>query len=114
MKNLSNNVRLIGNLGTDPEVKELASGKTVAKFPIATTDYYKNKEGEKVSDTQWHNIVAWGNTAKIAEKIFKKGYKVAVEGKLTSRSYENSEGQKKYVTEVIANEVMLLKGDLEK
>ena len=114
MKNLSNNVRLIGNLGTDPEVKELASGKTVAKFPVATTDYYKSKEGERVSDTQWHNVVAWGNTAKIAEKIFKKGFKVAVEGKLTSRSYETSEGQKRYVTEVIANELLLLKGDQDK
>jgi single-strand DNA-binding protein len=114
MKNISNNVRLIGNLGTDPEVKELASGKTVAKFPVATTDYYKSKEGERISDTQWHNIVAWGNTAKIAEKIFKKGFKVAVEGKLTSRSYETSEGQKRYVTEVIANELLLLKGDQDK
>lgn len=114
MKNLRNNVRLIGNLGTDPEIREFSSGKKVAKFPLATTDIYKNKDGEKISDTQWHNIVAWDGTAKVAEKICKKGYKIAVEGKLTSRSYEDNQGQKKYVTEVIASELMLLKGEPEK
>ncbi len=106
--NLRNTVQLIGHLGADPEVKHLENGKTLAKIAIATNENYKNKAGEKVSETQWHNLVAWGKTAEIAEKYLKKGQEVAVEGKLTSRSYENQEGQKKYITEVVLNEILML------
>ena len=111
MKNLKNSVRLIGNLGSDPEVRTLTSGKTVARFSLATSESYKNKQGEKISETQWHNIVAWGNMAKIAEKVCKKGYRVAVDGKLTNRSYEDSTGNKRYISEVIADELMVVNGE---
>ena len=108
MNNLRNSVRLIGNLGMNPEVKELGNNKKIAKFSIATTDSYKNDDGEKVSDTQWHNIIAWGNQAKIAEKYLKKGNEIAIEGKLTSRSYNDKEGNKKYITEIVASEILMI------
>jgi len=108
MSTLRNKVQLIGNLGNDPEIINLESGKTLAKFTIATNESYKNAEGEKVTDTQWHNIVAWGKTAQIIEKYVAKGKEVALEGKLTSRSYETKEGEKRYVTEVVANEILML------
>lgn len=108
MNHLRNKVQLIGHLGMDPEVKNLESGKTLAKLSIATTERYTNSKGEKVSDTQWHNLIAWGKTAEIAEKFLKKGSEVAVEGKLTSRSYEDKEGTKRYITEVIIHEILLL------
>ncbi len=108
MKNLRNKVQLIGNLGKDPEVKQLDSGKTLAKLSIATSENYKNAEGEKVTDTQWHNLVAWGKTAQIAEQYLKKGNRIAIEGKLINRSYEDKEGVKRYVTEVLVNEILML------
>ena len=108
MKNLRNKVQLIGNLGKDPEVKQLESGKTLAKFSLATSENYKNADGEKVTDTQWHNLVAWGKTAQIAEKYLKKGNKIAIEGKLINRSYEDKEGIKRYVTEILVNEFLML------
>ncbi len=108
MKNLRNKVQLIGNLGKDPEVKQLDSGKTLAKLSIATSENYKNAEGEKVTDTQWHNLVAWGKTAQIAEQYLKKGNRIAIEGKLINRSYEDKEGIKRYVTEVLVNEILML------
>ena len=108
MKNLRNKVQLIGNLGKDPEVKQLESGKTLAKFSLATSENYKNADGEKVTDTQWHNLVAWGKTAQIAEKYLKKGNKIAIEGKLINRSYEDKEGVKRYVTEVLVSEILML------
>jgi single-strand DNA-binding protein len=108
MKNLKNKVQLIGHLGANPEVKNLEGGKTLARFSIATNDTYKNAKGEKVEDTQWHNVVTWGKTAEIAEKYLKKGSEVAVEGKLTSRSWEDKEGQKKYTTEVVVHEILML------
>ena len=108
MLSLKNRVQLIGNLGMDPEVKTLESGKKMAKLSIATNDSYKNQQGEKVTDTQWHNLVAWGKTAEIAEKYLRKGSEVAIEGKLTSRSYEDKEGAKKYITEVVVNEILML------
>ena len=108
MKNLRNKVQLIGNLGKDPEVKQLESGKTLAKLSLATSENYKNADGEKVTDTQWHNLVAWGKTAQIAEKYLKKGNKVAIEGKLINRTYEDKEGVKRYVTEVLVNEILML------
>jgi single-strand DNA-binding protein len=109
MNNLRNRVNLIGNLGTDPEVKNLESGKILAKFPLATSENYKNSEGQKISETQWHNLVVWGRTASFVEKYLKKGNEIAVEGKLSHRSYEDKDGIKKYVTEVIVNEVLILK-----
>ncbi|MEQ8908831.1 MAG: single-stranded DNA-binding protein [Vicingaceae bacterium] len=108
MKNLKNKVQLIGHLGGNPEVKNLEGGKTLAKFSIATNDTYKNAKGEKVEDTQWHNVITWGKTAEIAEKYLKKGSEVAVEGKLTSRSYDDKDGNKKYITEVVVNEILML------
>lgn len=108
MKNLRNKVQLIGNLGKDPEVKQLDSGKILAKLSLATSENYKNADGEKVTDTQWHNLVAWGKTAEIAEKYLKKGNKIAIEGKLINRSYEDKEGIKRYVTEVLVNEILML------
>ncbi len=108
MNTLRNKVQLIGNLGNDPEIINLESGKLLAKFSIATNETYKNAQGEKVTDTQWHNVVAWGKTAEIIEKYATKGKEVAVEGKLTNRSYENKEGEKRYVTEIVCNELLLL------
>ena len=108
MNTLRNKVQLIGNLGNDPEIINLESGKTLAKFTIATNESYKNAEGEKITDTQWHNIVAWGKTATIVEKYLTKGKEIAVEGKLTSRSYETKEGTKRYITEVVCNELLML------
>ncbi len=109
MNNLRNKVQLIGHLGNDPEVKEFDGGKIVTNFRMATSENYKNKAGEKVTETQWHNIVAWNGTAKIIEKLLKKGNEVAIEGKLTSRSWDDKDGNKKYITEIIANEVLLFK-----
>ncbi len=108
MINLRNRVQLIGNLGNDPEIKELDNGKKVARFSIATNDSYKNAEGEKITSTQWHNIVAWDTNASIAERFLKKGREVAIEGRLTHRSYDDREGTTKYITEIIVNEILLL------
>jgi single-strand DNA-binding protein len=113
MSTLRNKVQLIGNVGNEPEITNLDSGKKVAKFSIATNESYKNAQGEKVKNTQWHNIVTWGKIAEIVEKYVGKGKEVALEGKLTSRSYETKEGEKRYVTEVVVDEILLLgiKGD---
>lgn len=108
MNALRNSVQLIGNLGQDPEIVNLESGSKLAKFSIATTDSYKNAKGEKIEDTQWHNIVAWGKTAEIVEHYLTKGKQVAVEGKLTHRSYETQEGVKRYITEIKCNELLML------
>ena len=108
MNALRNKVQLIGNLGNDPEVITLDSGKKLAKFSIATNENYKNAQGEKVTETQWHNVVVWNKTAEIVEKYLSKGNDVAVEGKLTTRSYEDKEGVKKYITEVVVNELLML------
>jgi len=110
MSTLRNKVQLIGNLGNNPDVITLESGKKLAKFSIATNESYKNANGEKITDTQWHNVVAWNKTAEIVEKYLIKGNEVAIEGKLTSRSYEDKEGVKKYITEVVINELLLLGG----
>ncbi len=108
MNALKNRVQLIGNLGNDPEIITLESGKKLAKFSIATNETYKNSSGEKVTDTQWHNIVAWNKTAEIIEKYLQKGNEVIIEGKLTSRSFDDKEGNKRYVTEVVCNELLML------
>lgn len=108
MSTLRNKVQLIGNLGNDPEIIALDGGKKLAKFSIATNESYKNNKGERVTDTQWHNVVAWGKTAEIIESYVVKGKEVAVEGKLTTRSWEDKDGQKRYTTEVVCNELLLL------
>ncbi len=108
MSSLRNKVQLIGNLGNDPEIVNLDSGKKLAKFSIATNETYKNNKGERVTDTQWHNVVAWGKTAEVIENYVTKGKEVAIEGKLTSRSYETKQGEKRYLTEIVCNELLLL------
>ena len=108
MNTLRNKVQLIGNLGNDPEIINLESGKTLAKFSIATNESYTNNKGEKITDTQWHNIIAWGKTAQIIEKYVGKGKEIAIEGKLTNRSYETKTGEKRYITEIVCNELMML------
>jgi single-strand DNA-binding protein len=106
MKSLRNSVQLIGRLGKDPEVKDFNDRKR-ASFSIATTDVYKNQKGEKVEDTQWHNVVVWGRLAGVAEKYLKKGREVAVEGKLVHRVYE-SKGEKRFMTEINVNDFVML------
>ncbi len=108
MNTLRNKVQLIGNLGNDPEIITLDSGKKLAKFSIATNESYKNAQGEKVTETQWHNLIAWNKTAEIVEKYLEKGKEIAIEGKLTSRSYDDKDGNKKYITEVVVNELLML------
>lgn len=108
MMTIKNRVQLIGNLGAAPEVKDLDNGNKVARFTVATSDYYTNKKGEKISETQWHNIVIWGKLAGIAEKFLEKGSQVVIDGKLTTRNYTDKEGNKKYFTEIVANELLMM------
>ncbi len=105
---LKNKVQLIGNLGGAPEVKNTESGKKLARFSIATNEVYNNAKGEKVKETTWHNLVAWGKVAEIVEKYLNKGSEVAIEGKLINRSYTDKDGVKKYITEVQVNELLML------
>ena len=108
MMTIKNRVQLIGNLGATPEVKSLDGGNKVARFPIATSENYTNKNGEKITDTHWHNVVVWGKLAGIAEQLLQKGSQIAVDGKLTTRNYTDKKGVKKYITEVVANELLLV------
>ena len=108
MNNLRNSVRLIGHLGADPEVKDLKEGKKMSKFNIATSNSYKDDKGNKITDTQCHHVVAWDHTAEFVEKYLKKGMEIALEGRLVSRNYDNKEGEKQYITEVVLNEVTML------
>lgn len=108
MNNLRNKVQLIGNVGNTPEIVTLESGKKLAKFSIATNESYKNAKGEKITDTQWHHVVAWGKTAELIENYVPKGKEVGIEGKLTSRSYEDKAGQKRYITEIVCSDLLLL------
>lgn len=108
MNALRNRVQLIGNVGSAPEILTLESGRKLAKFSIATDEIYKNAQGEKITETQWHNVVAWGSTADFIENFVQKGKQIGIEGKLVNRSYENKEGDRKYVTEVVCNELLLL------
>ena len=108
MNTMKNRVQLIGHVGQDPEIKNLDGGKKVANITIATNESYKNDKGEKVDQTEWHKVVAWGKTAEIIEKYVTKGKEIAIEGKLTHRSYEDKNGEKRYITEVVASDVMLL------
>ncbi|PWA06573.1 single-stranded DNA-binding protein [Flavobacterium psychrotolerans] len=108
MNAMKNRVQLIGNVGNDPEIKNLDGGKKLANLTIATKDSYKNDKGEKVDQTEWHRVVAWGKTAEIIEKYVTKGIQVAIEGKLSHRSYDDKNGEKRYVTEVVVSELLML------
>ncbi|WP_304200594.1 single-stranded DNA-binding protein, partial [Flavobacterium alvei] len=108
MNAMKNTVQLIGHVGQEPEIKTFDGGKKVANLTIATNDSYKNEKGEKVETTEWHRVTAWGTTADIIEKYVTKGLQIAVEGKLTHRSYDDKNGEKRYITEVVVNEVLLL------
>ena len=105
---MKNKVQLIGHVGQEPEIKNLEGGKKLANISIATNEVYYRENGDKVEQTQWHRVTAWGKTAEIIEKFVTKGKEIGIEGKLTHRSYDDKEGNKKYVTEIVANEVLLL------
>lgn len=109
MKSVRNSVQLIGHLGKDPEVKTFGKSQK-ASFSLATSDTYKNAKGEKVQDTQWHNIVIWGKLADVAGKYLKKGSEIAIEGKLVHRAYDTEKGEKRYVTEINVNDLAMLGG----
>ncbi|HEY9533217.1 MAG TPA: single-stranded DNA-binding protein [Mucilaginibacter sp.] len=106
MNSLRNSVRLVGNLGMDPEIKVFDSNKKLAKLSLATSETYKNEKGEKVTDTQWHNLVIWGAQAQIASDLLKKGDEIAIEGRLNNRSYVDKDGNKKYTSEIVVNEFL--------
>jgi single-strand DNA-binding protein len=108
MNALKNKVQLIGFLGQAPDIKTISDGKKVAHLNVATNENYKNARGEKVTETQWHNVIAWGKLADIAEKYLDKGIEVAIEGKLINRNYMDKQGNKRYVTEIQANELLIL------
>jgi single-strand DNA-binding protein len=108
MTSLKNSVQLIGHLGADPKTFEFEGGKMKTTFSMATSEYYRDSKGDRVQDTQWHTVVSWGKTAKVVADYLHKGSEVAVHGKLTNRTYEDKEGNKKYFTEVVAGEVLLL------
>jgi single-strand DNA-binding protein len=108
MNTMKNKVQLIGHLGMNPEVKTTESGKKLAKLNVATNETYRNAKGEKITDTQWHQIIAWGKTADIAEKYLLKGTEVVIEGKLINKSYTDKDSVKRYVTEIQANEILIL------
>ena len=110
MTTLKNNVRLVGNLGFDPEVREIAKGRKVARMSVATNDTYRNANGEYVTDTQWHTVVAWGATAAQVERLLRKGTSVNLEGRLVHRTYQTKEGTKRHVTEVVLNDFHVLAG----
>ena len=105
MKNL---VQLIGHVGQDPEINNLEAGKKLANISIATNEVYYRDNGDKVEKTEWHRVTAWGKVADIIEKYVAKGKEIAIEGKLTHRSYDDKDGNKRYVTEIVANEILLL------
>ena len=105
-----NKVILVGNLGKDPDVKYLDNGVAVANFSLATTENYKNKEGERVSQTEWHNIVLWRGLAEVAEKYLKKGASIYIEGKIKTRKWEDKEGITRYSTEILGDNMTMLGG----
>lgn len=105
---LKNKVQLIGHVGNHPDVKSTENGKKLARFSVATSEVYRNAKGDKITETQWHSLVAWGKVAELAEKYLGKGSEVAIEGKLINRNYTDKDGNRKYVTEVQVNEVLLL------
>jgi single-strand DNA-binding protein len=108
MNALRNKVQLIGHVGQEPEIKTFDGGKKVANITIATNDYYINDKGDKVEQTEWHRVTAWGKVADIIEKYVTKGKEICIEGKLTHRSYDDKDGTKRYITEVVVNDILLL------
>jgi single-strand DNA-binding protein len=108
MKNLKNQVRLIGNVGVLPVMKTFENGQSNVRFSLAINETFTDKKGNKQTDTTWHNLVAWGKTAELISKYVEKGAEIAIEGKLSSRSYEDKDGNTRYITEIIVNEFMLL------
>lgn len=106
MNSLRNSVRLVGNLGMDPEIRALDNNRKMARVSIAVNESFKNDKGERITDTQWHSLVMWGQQAKFAEDYLKKGDEIAIEGRLSTRSYTDKDGNKRYVTEVVVNEFM--------
>jgi len=108
MNNLRNNVQLIGNIGLAPEIVAFENGKKLAKFNLATKEFFVNSKGEKTTETQWHNLVAWGKNAELIEKYLKKGQKITVEGKLCKRSYQTKEGLSRTKTEVYVQKFLML------
>ena len=105
-----NKVILLGNLGKDPEVRAIDNGRKVARFSLATTESYRNQQGERVENTEWHNVVFWGPVTEVIEKYLKKGNSVYIEGKISNRSYDDNDGVKKYVTEIVGQNLTLLGG----
>lgn len=108
MRNLRNSVQLIGNVGSAPEVKTLTTGRVKASCSMATNSSYKNQKGEKIEETQWHNLVFWGKLAEIVSEHLKKGNEIAIEGKLVHRAYDNAQGEKRYITEITVNDMVML------
>lgn len=108
MSTIKNHVQLIGNVGIEPTITNLESGKKVARLSLATNENYKDSKGEKQTNTNWHTVVAWGKVAEIIEKYVTKGKEIGVRGKLKTRSYETEDGNQRYVTEVEANEILLM------
>lgn len=108
MTNLTNSVQLMGHLGADPKTHKFDNGNLKVSFSIATNDYYRDKNGERVEETQWHNVVSFGKTAEVADKYLKTGSEVLLNGKLTTRQWEDKEGEKKYITEVIASQIQMI------
>ena len=108
MNKLKNRVQLIGHLGANPEVKKLENGNKMVKLSLATNESYKDKNGETVKETMWHSITVWGNQAKIAEKYLEKGKEICIEGKLSNRSYTDKEGMKRYITDIVCTDILML------
>jgi len=103
-----NKVILVGNVGKDPDVRYLEKGVAIARFPLATSETYKSRDGERVTATEWHNVVLWRGLAEIAEKYIKKGSQLYIEGKIRTRSYDDKDGNKKYMTEIVADQMQML------
>ena len=108
MKAMKNKVQLIGHVGQEPEIKNLGGGKKVANITLATNDVYYKENGDKVEKTEWHKVKAWGKVAEIIEKYVTKGKEICIEGKLTYSDYLDKNGEKRYVTEIVANDILLL------
>ncbi|PKR82226.1 single-stranded DNA-binding protein [Brumimicrobium salinarum] len=114
MNTLRNTVSLIGNLGADPVITKFGNDRSVARFSVATNESYKDKKGEWVTNTTWHNVVAWDKAATLCEQLLKKGTELVLEGKLVNDAYETKEGEKRYKTEISMREFMLLNRDKNK
>ncbi|MCZ8144599.1 single-stranded DNA-binding protein [Flavobacterium sp.] len=108
MEAMKNRVQLIGHVGQDPEVKSFEGGKKVANLNLATNDVYYKEEGEKVTQTEWHRVVAWGKLASLIEQYVTKGKELGITGKITYRNYEDKEGNKRSITEIVAEEVLFM------